>query len=151
VWQDGCGRVVIATIATVPAGYSGTPLARKLGIRPGADVALVAAPEGIDELLEPLPDSLRVRRRVGSEHDVVVVFTSKRGDLERRFLRLVSALATDGGLWVAWPKRASRVPTDLTENVVREVGLAYGLVDNKVCAIDDTWSGLRFVRRLRDR
>ncbi len=87
----------------------------------------------------------------GRPVDVAVLFTTSRADLGRRFARVAAALEPAGGLWVAWPKRASGTPTDLTENVVREVGLAHGLVDNKVCAITDVWSGLRFVVRLRDR
>jgi hypothetical protein len=133
------------------AGYSGTPLPRKLGIKDESDVALVSAPDEFERLLDPLPDGAVLRRRLGREQDVIVFFTTKQSDLERRFARLVGALASNGGLWVAWPKRTSGVATDLTENVIRDVGLGHGLVDNKVCAIDETWSGLRFVRRLADR
>jgi hypothetical protein len=120
-------------------------------MKEGSDVALVSAPDDFERLLDPLPDAVRIRRRLQRDHDVVVLFTAKRSDLERRFARLAAATAIDGGLWVAWPKRASGVETDLAENVVRDVGLERGLVDNKVCAIDETWSGLRFVRRLADR
>jgi hypothetical protein len=135
----------------VAAGYSGTPLPRKLGIKDDADVALVSAPDEFERLLDPLPDGAVLRRRLVRKQDVIVFFTTKQSELERRFARLVGVLASNGGLWVAWPKRASGVATDLNENLVRDVGLAHGLVDNKVCAIDDTWSGLRFVRRLGDR
>ncbi len=141
----------LVTIGDLTSGYSGTPLARKLGLKEGSDVALVSAPDGFERLLDPLPDAVRIRRRLQRDHDIVVCFTTKRSDLEGRFARLADATATDGGVWVAWPKRASGIPTDLTEHVVREIGLAHGLVDNKVCAIDETWSGLRFVRRLADR
>lgn len=134
------------------AGYSGTPLAKKLGIKDGADVALVGAPDGFELELAPLPDGVKVRKRVsGSNIDVVMLFVTARAELERRFPAAARALQPAGGLWVAWPKRASGHPTDLTENVVREVGLASGLVDNKVCAVDEVWSGLRFVVRLADR
>ena len=134
------------------AGYSGTPLPRKLGVKPGARVALVGAPDGFDSTLGDLPDGVVVRRRLGREpFDVIVAFFSRRSVLERRLPVLRSALDPAGGLWLAWPKRASGVATDLTDNVVRTLGLATGLVDNKVCAIDETWSGLRLVYRLRDR
>jgi hypothetical protein len=138
--------------ATRSAGYSGTPLVRKLGIKPGARLALIGAPEGFDSTLGELPDGVVVRRRVGgSQSDVIVAFFSRRSMLERRLPGLRSALDPAGGLWLAWPKRASGVATDLTDDVVRRLGLAAGLVDNKVCAIDDVWSGLRLVFRLRDR
>jgi hypothetical protein len=132
-------------------GYSGTPLARKLGIRPGARVGLSGAPPGAEALLGDLPEGARVTRRLAGPLDVVLLFTGRRADLARRLPRARAAMRDDGGLWVAWPKRASGVPTDLTEDVVREAGLDAGLVDNKVCAIDATWSGLRLVVRLRDR
>jgi len=134
------------------AGYSGTPLPRKLGITPGSRLALIGAPEGFDSTLGELPDEVTVRRRVGGKPlDVIVAFFSRRSLLERRLHGLCSALDPAGGLWIAWPKRASGVPSDVTEDVVRMLGLAAGLVDNKVCAIDDVWSGLRLVYRLRDR
>lgn len=133
-------------------GYSGTPLARKLGIRPEARVALFRAPRGIEGTLEGLPGGVRPLRdpRAGT-FDVGVLFCAERAVLERRIAGLTKRLAEDGGLWIAWPKKASGVETDVTDALVRATGLAAGLVDNKVCAIDDTWSGLRFVRRLRDR
>jgi hypothetical protein len=132
------------------AGYSGTPLARKLGIRAGSRVLVVRAPTDLD--LEPLPSDVVVHARPGkTPYDVVVDFCRDRRELERSFGPLVARLTTPGGLWVAWPKRASGVPTDLTEGSVREHGLGVGLVDTKVAAIDDVWAGLRFVRRLPDR
>jgi hypothetical protein len=135
-----------------PAGYSGVPLVRKLGIKPQARLALIGAPDGFDETLGDLPAGVDVRRRLGGRpFDVIVAFFDRRAELERRLARLAGALDPAGGLWLAWPKRASRVPTDLTDNVVRNLGLAAGLVDNKVCAIDEVWSGLRLVYRLRDR
>jgi hypothetical protein len=132
------------------AGYSGTLLARKLGIKDGHRIALVAAPDGFDETIGPLPEA-DVDSRLRASLDVVVFFAPRRGELERRFGALKRALDPAGGLWIAWPKRSSRVETDLTEDVVREIALANGLVDNKVCAIDETWSGLRLVYRLADR
>lgn len=136
------------------AGYSGTPLPTKLGIRPGSTVVLVHPPEGFGDVLTPLPDDVKVSHRLpsgGREVDVAVLFTTSEADLRRRFARVAAAVTTRGGLWVAWPKRASAMTTDLDENVVREVGLGHGLVDNKVCAVTEVWSGLRFVVRLRDR
>jgi hypothetical protein len=132
-------------------GYSGTPLVRKLGIKPGARLGLIGAPDGFDATLGELPQEVSVRRRVRGPLEVIVVFCSRRSELERRLPALRAALDSSGGLWIAWPKRASGVTTDLDENVVRELGLAAGLVDNKVCAVDEVWSGLRFVYRLRDR
>jgi hypothetical protein len=131
------------------AGYSGTPLPRKLGIKEGHRVLVAGAPP--DFALGPLP-GVEVHRRAGaSAYDVILAFTPDRRALDRRFLPLAARLVSNGGLWVAWPKRSSGVDTDLDENIVRDVGLAAGLVDNKVCAVDETWSGLRFVVRLRDR
>ena len=134
-----------------PAGYSGTPLVRKLGIKPASRLGLIGAPSGFDETLGELPGDVSVRRRVRGPLDVVVAFVLRRSELERRLPELRAALDPAGGLWVAWPKRTSGVTTDLSENLVRELGLAAGLVDNKVCAIDETWSGLRLVYRLTDR
>jgi Protein of unknown function (DUF3052) len=134
-----------------PAGYSGTPLVRKLGIKPGARLAVVGAPVGFDATLGALPEGVVVRRSARTTADVVVAFFRRRSALERRLTALAGALHPAGGLWIAWPKRSSGVETDLTENVVRELALAAGLVDNKVCAIDAVWSGLRLVYRLRDR
>ncbi len=133
------------------AGYSGTPLPQKLGIRAGARLALLGAPEGFEVTLGALPEGVRVRTTARGPFDVVVAFTTRRADLERRFEALARTLDPAGGLWIAWPKRASGVPTDLDENTIRDIGLAAGLVDNKVCAVDETWSGLRFVVRLKDR
>jgi hypothetical protein len=134
------------------AGYSGTPLPQKLGIKEGSRVALVGAPDGFESALQPLPERVKLSRRIGSSPvDVILFFTVRASDLEKRFSSLARSLVPNGGLWVAWPKKASGVPTDLTENDVREIGLASGLVDNKVCAVDGVWSGLRFVFRLKDR
>jgi hypothetical protein len=134
------------------AGYSGTPLPKKLGIGPGDTVALVGAPDGIDEVLGDLPAGVVVRRRAGGQADVVVCFATRRTELDRRLDAHVRMVAPDGTVWAAWPKKASGVATDITEDVVREVAFPRGLVDVKVCAIDDTWSGLKLVirRHLRD-
>ena len=133
------------------AGYSGTPLPKKLGIKEGHRVAVLRAPAGLHNSLRPLPDGVALRSRARGPLDVVVYFVTRRADLERRLERLVGALDPAGGLWVAWPKRSSGVDTDITEGVVREVALPRGLVDNKVCAIDEVWSGLRLVIRLENR
>jgi hypothetical protein len=130
------------------AGYSGTPLAKKLGFKPGFTVAYVGAPDGFDALLaDDLPDDVVVRKQLRGPLDLVVCFVTARRDLERRLPKLRAALAPAGMLWIAWPKRASGVPTDMTEDVVRDVALPTGLVDTKVAAIDATWSGLRLVVR----
>jgi len=126
-------------------------LPKKLGITEGSRVALVGAPDGFERVLVPLPTGVRMLKQPRSNLDVVVFFVTRRAELERRFPRLAAVLHCDGGLWVAWPKRTAGVATDLCERDVREVGLAGGLVDNKVCAVDDVWSSLRFVYRLSDR
>ena len=134
--------------ARTSTGYSGTPLARKLGFKPGMRAAYLGAPPGFDALLGELPDGVRVLARPArGGMDLVVVFVTARRELERRVGRLREAVAPAGMLWVAWPKRASGVSTDVTEDVVREVALPTGLVDVKVCAIDETWSGLKLVVR----
>ena len=133
------------------AGYSGTPLPRKLGIKPQARLGLIGAPPGFDEVLGDLPPGVSVHRRLRGTFDVLVAFVRTRSELERRLPALKQALDQAGGLWVAWPKRSSGVATDLSDGNVRDVGLGIGLVDNKVCAIDTTWSGLRFVYRVADR
>ncbi len=131
----------------MPAGYSGTPLANKLGVKDGHVLALLGAPEGFVDELDGLPDTVTVRSRASGTADVVVSFHTERADLERRVPKLLNVLDVDGGLWIAWPKKASKVPTDITEDTLRELFLPLGLVDNKVCAIDDVWSGLRVVWR----
>ena len=152
-----------------PAGYPGTPLPRKLGIKPGARVGLAGAPDGFGALLEPLPDGARIEASISTTgtpttggpaagaagpvlpgagpFDVIVFFTVEQAELAGRLSELRARMAPAAGLWIAWPKRASRVPTDMTEDVIREIALPTGLVDNKVCAIDEVWSGLRLVIR----
>ena len=131
-------------------GYSGTPLPRKLGVGEGGTFAVAGDPGHVDELLSPLPAGARRVERVDGA-DVVLFFTTERGELERRIERLGAAIFPDRMLWIAWPKRASNVPTDVTEDVVREVALPLGLVDTKIAAIDATWSGLRLVWRREQR
>ena len=133
------------------AGYSGTPLPRKLGISEGDRVAFSSAPDDFRAALGALPDGVEVRARARGPLDVVVCFVTRRSELERRFESLSRAIRWDGGLWIAWPKRSSGIETDVTEDTVREVALPAGLVDNKVCAIDETWSGLRVVWRRENR
>jgi hypothetical protein len=134
-----------------PAGYSGTPLPRKLGIKEGHRVGLVQAPPGFT--LDELPNHVTLHRglRGTKPYDVLVFFTRSRTELSRKFPVLASRLAQNGGLWISWPKKASGVATDVSESDVREIGLGSGLVDNKICAVDATWSGLRFVIRLQNR
>jgi hypothetical protein len=139
-------------MGTAVVGYSGTPLPRKLGIKPEARLLLVNAPGGFDDTLGELPPGVSVRRRLSpAAFDVIVAFCGRRAQLDQGLERWREALNPAGGLWIGWPKKASGVVTDLTEDMVRAQGLAAGLVDNKVCAIDATWSGLRFVYRLADR
>ena len=127
------------------SGYSGTPLPKKLGIKPGHRVLVLGAPEGFGL------EDVEVRTTARGKADVIVAFHDRRAELARRMPKLRALMEPAAGLWIAWPKRASKLPTDLTEDVVRELALANTLVDNKVCAIDETWSGLRLVIRLRDR
>jgi hypothetical protein len=127
------------------AGYSGTPLAAKLGIKEGSSLALIGSPPGV---ITDMPPGVAVTERVRGHADVVVAFFTRRTKLEARVEGLGKMIFPAGGLWIAWPKRSSGVDTDLDDNVIRDVVLASGMVDNKVCAIDTTWSGLRMVWRL---
>jgi hypothetical protein len=127
------------------AGYSGTPLARKLGIKPGTSLTVVGAPDGF--VVPDLPDGVVTRTALRGRADVILSFHTDRAHLARRLPPLMRALDVHGGLWVCWPKKASRLPSDITEDTVREVALPRGLVDVKVCAVDDTWSGLRLCLR----
>ena len=134
------------------AGYSGTPLVRKLGFRPGWRVAVLGSvPEHLDDLLGPLPPGLRIQRRLGDGLDAAWIFVARRRELERRVPEVLPRLPPDGTLWISWPKRSSGVPTDVTENVLREVVLPTGWVDIKVAAVDEIWSGLRFALRREQR
>ena len=130
------------------AGYSGTPLPKKLGIVEGSTLALIGVPPGV---VDGVPPGVTVKRRARGSADVVVAFFTQRREFERRIDSLAQMIFPAGGLWVAWPKRSSGVETTMGEDVVREVALPRGLVDNKVCAIDETWSGLRIVWRRENR
>ena len=134
------------------AGYPGTPLPKKLGIKEGARVAAVAAPDGFADTLGELPAGAELGCALPEGPvDVIVAFVRRPGEVAQRFAELTDRLTPAGGLWIAWPKSRPRAPSPVSEALVRETGLAAGLVDNKVCAIDEEWSGLRFVRRVRDR
>jgi hypothetical protein len=139
------------------AGYSGTPLPQKLGIKPGARVGLWKAPPELQAALGALPEGVVLEDTAAKggarAYDVMVAFVTAAADVAPLFTRLRKRLDPAGGLWIGWPKKknAAGISTDVNENLVRDVGLSTGLVDNKVCAIDDTWSGLRFVVRLTDR
>ena len=129
------------------SGYSGTPLPAKLGIKEGHRVGLVGAPSGFEATLGALPSGVAMRKRLRGPLDVLVYFTKEAADLASKVQRLGAAIEVDGAVWVAWPKRASKVPSDITEDVVRDLAVPLGLVDNKVAALDETWSGLRLVWR----
>jgi len=133
------------------AGYSGTPLVKKLGYAAGQRVLLSKPPPHYADLLGPLPEPIQFASRAAGPLDLIHAFFVSQADLAKRFPALAKSLAPAGMLWVSWPKRTSGVATDLTEDVVRRIGLAGGLVDVKVCAVDDVWSALKFVRRLKDR
>ena len=131
--------------------YSHVPLSRKLGIRPGSTVVLDGAPDGAAAWLEPLPDGVRLTQRPAVEADVIVCFATRAAGLARAAAELAPALTVAGGLWLCSPKRTSGIATDLTFEVVQRTGLELGLVDNKSVSVSPQWSGVRFVRRLRDR
>lgn len=133
------------------AGYSSTPLAAKLGYKAGYRVYIRNAPGDYADLLAPLPDGVSILARPGADLNLIHFFTDRRAELEARIDWLVQRLNPDGALWVSWPKKASKVPTDVTEDVIREVILPRGLVDIKVCAVDEVWSGLKVVRRMEMR
>jgi hypothetical protein len=132
-------------------GYSGTPLPKKLGIKNGFRICLVDAPADVRAELREALSSCELLSVPKSPLDLVMFFTKSRTDLSREFSRLAKQLAEAGMLWVSWPKKSSGVATDVDENVVRQIGLAAGLVDIKVCAVTEVWSGLKFVRRVADR
>lgn len=133
------------------AGYSGTPLVKKLGIKPDFEVAFINAPKNFINQLD-LPAGVKVKSVSRNQNlDFILLFVKSRTMLSVSFLQCASKLQTNGMLWVSWPKQSSGVPTDLNENIVRDIGLTAGLVDVKVCAVDEIWSGLKFVYRLKDR
>jgi hypothetical protein len=131
------------------AGYSGTPLPKKLGVKPNSNVSLLGAPKDFEKTLGELPESVKLKKRADRACDLIIWFVRMRAELFDRIKEMAELIGDGGasGLWIAWPKRASDVASDMTETVVRETGLASGLVDYKVCAIDATWSGLKFARR----
>jgi len=129
------------------AGYSGTPLAKKLGIKAGANVCLSHAPKHYGGLVAPLPDGVRLVGRVSETTDLTHIFVTRRKDLERGLKSTLKSMRTNAAIWVSWPKKSAGVPTDITEDTIREVALPMGLVDIKVCAVDEVWSGLKFVIR----
>ncbi len=133
------------------SGYSGKPLASKMGIKSGQRIIILHAPENYEATLGALPDGVEVFHELNGTFDLIQYFATERAVYERDFPVLRDALTTAGMLWVSWPKKAAKMATDLDENVIREFGLANGLVDVKVIAVDDRWSGLKFVRRLKDR
>jgi hypothetical protein len=133
------------------AGYSGTPLAKKLGIKEGSRIALVNAPKDFESELEDLPDDVQFIKRPSKSLDIILLFVLTERALARDFAKLSGRITANGMLWIAWPKKSSGVATDLSEQRVRQIGLNAGLVDVKVCAINEIWSGLKFVYRLKDR
>ena len=132
------------------AGYSGTPLVKKLGIKPGSNIAFVSAPAGYANTLD-LPADVTINSRTDKPLDFAQLFVKSEKELITKFTQYADRLNASGMLWVSWPKKSSGVSTNLTENVVRDIGLAAGLVDVKICAVDEIWSGLKFVFRLKDR
>ena len=133
------------------AGYSGTPLAKKLGIKEGSRVALVNAPKDFHSELGDLPNGVKFFKPSTKSLDLILFFGLSERVLARDFAKLADRLTANGMIWIAWPKKSSGVTTDLSEERVRRIGLDAGLVDVKICAVDETWSGLKFVYRLRDR
>ena len=133
------------------AGYSGTPLIKKLGLKEGFRVHYVNQPLGFPKLLGRLPANVQVLSRLTSSLNLIVLFVTSRSELAKKFRPLVAKLKHDGMIWVAWPKKSSGILTDLSFDPVQKLGLQAGLVDVKICAIDETWSGLKFVYRLKDR
>ena len=129
------------------AGYSGTPLARKLGYKAGTRAHLIGAPPHLQQLLAPLPEGVAFDAKVGSATDLVHLFTAEQRVLHPQLQALRERLRADAALWVSWPKKAAKVPTDITEDVIRELALPLGFVDVKVCAVDEVWSGLKLVVR----
>jgi len=133
------------------AGYSGTPLAKKLGIKEGSRLFLSGAPKNYLELVAPFPEGARVVPRIDAKTDIVHIFSTEKAHLTTALRASLAKLKQDGTIWVSWPKKSSKVPTDITEDTIREVALPMGLVDIKVCAVDDVWSGLKLVVRVKNR
>lgn len=133
------------------AGYSGTPLTKKLGIKEGARVALVSAPKDFQSELKDLPDGVQFLKPMTKSLDIILFFVLSERALSKDFSKLAARLTANGMIWIAWPKKSSGVATDLSFENVQRIGLDAGLVDVKICAVDETWSGLKFVYRLKDR
>ena len=128
-------------------GYSGTPLAKKLGIKPGTELLVVNGPTDYRKLVEPLPDNVKFVSRLADTTAIVHLFVTKKTELVKSLKSFRANLRADGAVWVSWPKKAAKMPTDVTDVTVREVALPLGFVDIKVCAVDDVWSGLKVVLR----
>ena len=133
------------------AGYSGTPLSAKLGIKEGSRLFLSGAPKNYLELVAPVPKGARVVKRIDNETDIVHIFSTEKARLTRLLRASLEKIRPDATIWVSWPKKSSKVPTDITEDTIREVALPMGLVDIKVCAVDEVWSGLKLVLRKENR
>lgn len=129
------------------AGYSGTPLSRKLGIKAGSKVLVVASPHDYFELLEPIPDAVEFVSRLSSSTDIIHLFTTRKSELQKKLVSYRKSINTAAAVWVSWPKKSAKVETDITEDTVREVALPLGFVDIKVCAVDAVWSGLKLMVR----
>jgi hypothetical protein len=141
----------LALVKLCMSGYSSTPLPKKLGIKEHSRVAFVNAPKDFQQYLGPLPASVEVLKRLTKPLDVILLFVTSERALARDFAKLIDKLATSGAIWIAWPKKSSGIATDLSFDRVQRIGLDSGLVDVKICAVDETWSGLKFVFRLKDR
>ena|SRR5437879_5336981 len=135
----------------MPAGYSKRPLIDKLGIKSGFNVAILNAPSNYKDTLGPLPPKVAMKKQLTKDLDFIQFFTKEKSELESQFPKLKKHLSQNGTIWISWPKGASKIKTDVNENIAREIGLDNGLVDVKVCAVDEIWSGLKFVYRLKDR
>jgi hypothetical protein len=133
------------------AGYSGTPLAKKLGLKGGSRIFLLNAPGNYLQLVSPLPEGVQVAPQITSHTDVIHIFSTKKEELSQALHTCLEKMRPNGMIWVSWPKKSSKVPTDITEDTIREVALPLGLVDIKVCAVDDVWSGLKLVIRKEKR
>lgn len=129
------------------AGYSGTPLAKKLGIKSGTRIFIDNPPKDYRELVSPLPEGVEVMSRISGDTDIVHIFSTRKDHLGKALRTYLHKIRPDGMIWVSWPKKSAKVPTDITEDTIREIALPLGLVDVKVCAVDETWSGLKLVIR----
>jgi hypothetical protein len=147
VVRGAAGRARLRAVA----GYSGTPLAKKLGIGPDCRIHVANAPGDYFDLVAPLPKGVKVVPRISSDIDIVHLFSTSRSDLAAKLRATLARLKPDATIWVSWPKKSSKVPTDISEDTIRELALPLGLVDIKVCAVDDVWSGLKLVIRKTNR